>query len=389
MAAATGRLNGNEPDIFKGSRHESEDFLKEFDLLWEMNPTHTLFTVPYTRVMAALSYIRGTIVNDWVRDQIAITKDKINRANNPLLKTDEDLWTEFLANFKASFTDISIKEHSYRKMLELRMKGDRIDDYVARFKHLAREAGFPLTQIGTIDIFIKGIPKDILEKMLERDNNFNPDTATFDEWVKQAQEIIKKSVRNANIIGTAWPASWKNKGQHKSSWTPRSQTTSHRNNNSNSIVDGYRPMDVDVIRRTITDQEKEMYRCKGLCFECKQTGHMARYCPEKKKKPQQQLQGYKRTQYKQYKLYDSNKPKRQFGQQKSYNKSRTPFARIAQFLDSDDESEEEDTVVNTVTTSKSGNKELNISDIAARTSRFTDDQREEWVKEMKNLGVDF
>jgi hypothetical protein len=77
------------------------------------------------------------------------------------------------------------------------------------------------------------------------------------------------------------------------------------------------------------------------------------------------------------------------GQQKSYNKPRTPFARIAQFLDSDDEEDEEDTVVNTVTTSKSGNTELKISDIAACTSHFTDDQHEEWVKEMKNLGVDF
>ena len=148
-------------------------------------------------------------------------------------------------------------------------------------------------------------------------------------------------------------------------------------------------MDVDVICRTITDQEKEMYRHKGMCFECGETKHMARYCPNKNKKPQQQSQGFKRNQYKQNKPYSSNKPKPRFGQQKSYNKPRTPFARIAQFLDSDDESEEEDTVVNTVTTSKSGNTELKISDIAAHTSRFTDDQREEWVKEMKNLGVDF
>ena len=144
-------------------------------------------------------------------------------------------------------------------------------------------------------------------------------------------------------------------------------------------------MDVDVIRKTITDQEKEMYRRKGMCFECGETKHMARYCPNKKKS-QQQSQGYKRIQYKQNKPYDSNKSKQRFGQQKNYNKPRTPFARIAQFLDSDDE---EDTVVNTATTSQSGNTELNISDIAACTSRFTDDQREEWVKEMKNLGVDF
>jgi hypothetical protein len=65
-------------------------------------------------------------------------------------------------------------------------------------------------------------------------------------------------------------------------------------------------MDVDVIWRTITDQEKEMYHHKEMCFECRETKPMARYCPNKKKL-QQQSQGYKRNQYKQNKPYLDNR----------------------------------------------------------------------------------
>ena len=107
--ATTGRLNGNTPDIFDGTRSKSEDFLREFEILWEMNNTHDLFTEPYKHVMTALSYIRGPLVNEWVKDKVAETREKVNRAANPINKTDEVLWTDFLANFKAAYTDLAIK----------------------------------------------------------------------------------------------------------------------------------------------------------------------------------------------------------------------------------------------------------------------------------------
>ena len=162
-----GRLNGNTPTIFDGDRTKSVDFIREFDLLWEMNTDHALFTEPYKRVMAALSYIRGPIVNDWVQDQITSNKAKVNRANNPLPRNSEILWTEFIDDFKAAYTNIAQKQHSYQKLHDLRMKGDRIDDFVARFKHLANEAGFPTGDPGTIDMFIKKFPISLLERILD------------------------------------------------------------------------------------------------------------------------------------------------------------------------------------------------------------------------------
>ena len=231
-------------------------------------------------------------------------------------------------------TITAIKQNSYRKMIELQMKGDHIDNYVTRFKHLAKEAGFPLNQAGTIEIFIKKILKDLLTRMIERDNNFNPETATFDEWVAQAQDVIKKTIRKTDILSTAWPTSWQRGSAFKQyKHTPKPQYSSYQHNHS-SRNDDVVPMDVDVVRGATTEQEKELYHHKGLCFECQGSGHMARYCPKKKQKQrQQQSQGFKLKMYnKPYKSFDNCKPMQHFGQKKYFNKPRTPFARIAQFL---------------------------------------------------------
>ena len=249
----TGRLNGNTPTILDGDRSKSKNFLREFDLLWEMNANHTLFTEPYKRVMAALSYIRGPIVDDWVQDTIQETKNKVSRANNPVPKTEEVFWTDWIAAFKAAYTDTAIKQNSYRDMRNLKMKGDRLDDYIARFKHLAIEAGFPLDNPGTLEIFVSKFPIHLLTTILSRgDNVFNPDTATFAQWSTQVRNEMKNSERNTNILRNAWPSAWQVNSSYKSNqslYRPtfgqrshQSHHTSHRSRNDETA-----PMDVDVI----------------------------------------------------------------------------------------------------------------------------------------------
>ena len=249
----TGRLNGNTPTILDGDRSKSKNFLREFDLLWEMNANHTLFTEPYKRVMAALSYIRGPIVDDWVQDTIQETKNKVSRANNPVPKTEEVFWTDWIAAFKAAYTDTAIKQNSYRDMRNLKMKGDRLDDYIARFKHLAIEAGFPLDDPGTLEIFVSKFPIHLLTTILSRgDNVFNPDTATFAQWSTQVRNEMKNSERNTNILRNAWPSACQVNSSYKSNqslYRPtfgqrshQSHHTSHRSRNDETA-----PMDVDVI----------------------------------------------------------------------------------------------------------------------------------------------
>jgi hypothetical protein len=68
-------------------------------------------------------------------------------------------------------------------MRNLKMKGDRLDDYISRFKHLATEAGLPLDDPGTFEIFVSKFSIHLYTTILSRgDNVFNPDTAAFAQW---------------------------------------------------------------------------------------------------------------------------------------------------------------------------------------------------------------
>ena len=55
--------------------------------------------------MMALSYIKGPLVNDWVKAQEKAIDMKLTRTHNPLAETDEDLWNEFTADFSNSWKD--------------------------------------------------------------------------------------------------------------------------------------------------------------------------------------------------------------------------------------------------------------------------------------------
>jgi hypothetical protein len=54
-----------------------------------------------------------------------------------------------------------------RKQLEdLRMKGDKINPYVAKFKELCRDAGYMTGNPETQQMFLKGLPKYIIKDVL-------------------------------------------------------------------------------------------------------------------------------------------------------------------------------------------------------------------------------
>jgi hypothetical protein len=136
-------------------------------------------------------------------------------------------------------------------------------------------------------------------------------------------------------------------------------------------------MDVDVVRRAVTEEQKKKFCQEGRCFECQKQGHMARYCPNKKKDSQGK--------------YQLQRTKSQFNKSKNFNKfkPRTSFARVVNMDDSDNDSDNEDMFMTEDSNSGPDNEKLNISDLAACTARFNDNERDEWVKEMKKLGVDF
>ena len=138
--------------------------------------------------MLALSLIKGPLVKDWAADQVELLDQKVTCQVNPLPMTDPTLWMDFETAFDANFSNIIQKQHAMNVLYHLRMQKDRFDDYVATFKHYAKQAEFDLTHPATVQLFVMGIESNLQNAILHRDNQ----PTTIDEYIRDAHIEIKK-----------------------------------------------------------------------------------------------------------------------------------------------------------------------------------------------------
>ena len=156
-AALTGRLRGETPDVFNGDHRKSERFIQQFNVHWGLNDNHEIMQVPYLCTMYALSLIKGPLVKDWANDQVVEPRNKVSRANNPILRDDNTLWNEFNAAFIAAFSDTARVQNAHMSLQHLKMRDDDLDTYIFTFRHLAKEVNYNLTDTATVHIFARGL----------------------------------------------------------------------------------------------------------------------------------------------------------------------------------------------------------------------------------------
>ena len=119
---------------------------------------------------------------------------------------------------------------------------------------------------------------------------------------------------------------------------------------------------------------------------------MARNCPERKHQQpsstyRQQPSGYRQKPFQPrpgpptpFKRKPFNPPKpnqgfRKFNKPKKF--SFTPRARVAHIEEVIEEEDDDD------------DEDDNVSSLAARTARLSEDQREQWIQEMNDMGINF
>jgi hypothetical protein len=74
------------------------------------------------------------------------------------------------------------------------MKDDDFDIYISIFKHLAQDAEYDLTAMGTADFFALGLREKLFNVCMYR--QMQPES--FDDWVTAAkEELIKRAQRYA------------------------------------------------------------------------------------------------------------------------------------------------------------------------------------------------
>ena len=272
---STGGMRGVPPTIFDGTRSRADDFMGQFRRFKMVNRTHEAMKIPYDRVLTALTYMRGPLINDWIDQQEKKLDARVDTTKRGhVQETDEILWNEFKAAFLAAWTDTSKKQNAYDQLMRLTMNGWDMDTYIATFDRLTLAAGWDQNSEGTIAKFHEGLSKGVHSKALDRDRI----PRTIDEWKAAARTEVARAKEkyNTGLTGNQRRNPPK-PGNYNSSNSPRTQS----NPNNGGVV----PMEVDNVTgqsnfKKLTPEERAQLAKEGRCFRCRLQGHMARDCPK-------------------------------------------------------------------------------------------------------------
>jgi len=252
------------------------------------------------------------------------------------------------------------------------MYKDDLDTYISTFNNLAKKAGYTRDQEATANFFGEGLNKSLLASILNQDAQ----PVTQQEWEEAARTEQRKHACKQAML---YPH------KHQYRWEmPRRNGTSRRHPNDETV-----PMDIDIpvftqISRAYTEEDKTRYRVQGRCFRCDKQGHMANQCPERKAQEALHKPKPHFNPKSQFKRKPQGQSKRSFHKSKTphHRHGYTPQARVASIeeISSDSDNDDDDY-------DQSDNNEA--ASLAARVVKLGDDQKEEWVKEMRRIGIHF
>ena len=272
---SNGGLRGVPPTIFNGDRSKANTFWAEFRRYALNNRTHPAMTLPFDRVLTALSYIQGPLIDDWVNAQENHLTTRTDTTQTTfVLEMDPVLWAEFATAFQDAWKDTSKKQNAHEQLRKLVMKGWDIDTYIASFERLALAANWALPAEGTIMQFRQGLNRMIHSRTLDRDKI--PDT--FKEWKAAARTEVARAKEKYNM-GLIGSGPRPNQNQPRDYSNPQHRVTHNQSSHSQHV-----PMDVDATTTTqfkkLTPKERAQLAKEGACFRCCLQGHLARDCPK-------------------------------------------------------------------------------------------------------------
>ena len=271
---SNGGMRGVPPTIFDGMQSKADDFWGQFQRFKLVNCTHDTMKIPFDRVLTALTYMRGPLINDWVDQQEKKLASQIDTSKHGHVQEDNKiLWNKFETSFLAAWTDTSKKQNAYDQLMHLTMNRWDVDTYIATFDCLTLAAGWDSDSEGTIVKFREGLSKGVHSKALDCDQIPH----TIDEWKAAARTEVARAKEkyNAGLTGN------QRRNPLKPGMYSNTQSSTCAQPNNSGVI----PMEVDnavgqANFKKLTPEERAQLAKEGRCFCCRLQGHMARDCPK-------------------------------------------------------------------------------------------------------------
>jgi hypothetical protein len=190
--AADVKSIGERPQIFDGDHTKADNFIKEVKAYFRVNEDMAGFNSPIKKVTFTLTLIKGDEVAGWVCDMgnWLDTLDRIHH-NFPIV------WTQFLDKFETQFQDLNKSQQGRMELKKCHMHWPNITQYISNFERYARQARYMQGNAETTDIFLKGLPSQVLTDVLKP-----PYAAGYEAMKRKAIDAIQALVLLDTIVAS-------------------------------------------------------------------------------------------------------------------------------------------------------------------------------------------
>ena len=306
--AADVKAMGSLLQIFYGDRSKADDFIEEVKGYFRLNTDVPGYNSPYKKVAFTLTLVKGEETAQWVQN-MGNWLDTID----PIADNVEDLWLQFLEAYAYQFQDSQAAQRAQNDLKSYRMMNNNYDEYVSKFKALADRVNYTRGSAELYDMFLEGLPTGILYDVLKP-----PTLLTYDalkdkvQALTQGKAIIDRLLWQRNVGtqggGTAYQQvnnnsqrhpfpqnNWRGAsgGQRGGGWLQYNSTNTPPSMNNTPV-----PMDLSRSHAPNNWRGRGSQRgwrqgnyqgrvaqgtgnMSNACFNCGQTGHYTRNCPQR------------------------------------------------------------------------------------------------------------
>jgi hypothetical protein len=162
------------------------------------------------------------------------------------------------------------QQMAYMQLEKCSMNGDNLDLYIFTFNRLLKQSGFQASDLGSVERFKKGLPKQLGVACLRR----RPEPVTMIEWQQTAkeenlvhlkiQQLLKSDPKYTSLFQKPFHAQQKFipqcGGNHTKYWKSKGPNTMN--------------MDTTQTTNPCTQGKWEKKKDTCKCFFCKKQGHI-------------------------------------------------------------------------------------------------------------------